>query len=372
MAQRLINKANKTKQANRNMLKKTISNNAHTRNNSNTIRDCNKITHKSYEVNYLTSQEKIIGKPKLISVKNPLDYSNETITSDESKKREQSKKYENEQIGLLNLYCLFENKSDFFYLISEGYSKASSFVNDNMLIHSKLYNDIFDIKKNDMLIWYNQSICNDCKNCDEDNNIDNSNEKISNENNLCIHKKPQMLCNICDDIFKKNLLNDLFFFKIIIINKKNIFLKRLIINIHYESPLINAHFTSKDNIKYILEKNNNQYKLKIIAITKKKVHKKLSLSKSKFLRKCLEIELTSNFQNMENLISTTNPYYYIDPSKTSTHNMDEYKQDTIYDQIETHSENLSNDVQPPQFNFDAFNSSIAILTFSILDDKNKK
>ncbi|EUD74191.1 hypothetical protein YYG_00138 [Plasmodium vinckei petteri] len=373
---RLINKANKTKQANRSMLNKTISNNTHTRNNSNTIQDCNKFPHKSYGANYLMCHEKIISKPKLISVKNLLDYSNETISSDESKKRERSKKCENEQIGLLNMYCLFENKSDFFYLISEGYSKASSFVNDNMLIHSKLYNDIFDIKRNDMLIWYNQSICNDCKNLGEDNNdndINNSNDKINNEYNLCIHKKNSMLCNICDDVFKKNLLNDLFFFKIIIINKKNIFLKRLIINIHYESPLINAHFTSKDNIKYILEKNNNQYKLKIIAITKKKVHKKLSLSKSKFLRKCLEIELTSNFQNMKNLISTTDPYYYIDPSKTtSTHNMDEYKQDTIYDQIETHSKNLSNDVQSPQFNFDAFNSSIAILTFSILDDKNKK
>ncbi|CXJ13096.1 conserved Plasmodium protein, unknown function [Plasmodium berghei] len=389
---RLINKANKTNKANRNLLKKTIFNNTHGRNNSNTILNSNKIPHKKYGANYLTRQEKIVGESKLIPAKNTLEYSNETIPSEElknedindSKNRKQNKKCENEETGLLNMYCLFENKSNFFYLISEGYSKASSFVNDSMLIHSKLYNDIFDIKENDMLIWYNQSICNDCKNLDEDNNgnnINNPNDKVSNENNLCIHRNPKMLCSICGDVFKKNLLNDLFFFKIIIINKKNIFLKRLIISIHYESPLINAHFNSKDNIKYILEKNTKQYKLKIIAITKKKVHKKLSLSKSKFLRKCLEIELISNFQNANNLISTqnynnhistTDPYYCINGSKTSIHNMNEYKQNIIYEQIETHSEDLSNVVQSPQFNFDAFNSSTAILTFSILNDRNKR
>ncbi|EAA15536.1 chloroquine resistance marker protein [Plasmodium yoelii yoelii] len=398
---RLINKANKTNQANINLFKKTISNNAHDRNNSNTILNSNKITHENYGSNYRTRQEKSVGESKLIPMKDTLEYPNETIPSvesknayiNDSKQREQNKKCENEETGLLNMYCLFENKSDFFYLISEGYSKASSFVDDNMLIHSKLYNDIFDIKKNDMLIWYNQSICNDCKKLDGDNNsnnINNPNDNISNENNLCIHRNPKILCNICGEVFKKSLLNDLFFFKIIIINKKNIFLKRLIIDIHYESPLINAHFTSKDNIKYILEKSTKQYKLKIIAITKKKVHKKLSLSKSKFLRKCLEIELISNFQNTNNLISTqnynnhistTDPYYCINVSRTpSIHNMDEYKQNIIDEQIETHSEDLPNDlsndlpnaVQSPQFNFDTFNSSIAILTFSILDDKNKK
>eukprot|EP00366_Plasmodium_knowlesi_P004528 XP_002262026.1 hypothetical protein, conserved in Plasmodium species [Plasmodium knowlesi strain H] len=302
-----------------------------------------------------------------------------------------------EKVGLLNLHCLFEKKSENFCLISEGCAKASNYVNDSMLIHTKLYNEIFHIKKDDMSTpekcsMLGMSIApnwNNSFNSFNSYNSDKRHKDSTEKQIMCIHKKKKILCNICGNVLKKNILKDMFFFRISIINKKYFLSKRAKIKIYYQSPLIRANFVSKDNVTYSLEKNMTEYKLRIIAINKKKMRKKLSLSKSKFFRKCLEIELISSLDNM--LISQVEEkkevitYQRDDSSvQSSMDHFNTYKHQGLRDKIETrknlsyeqiknYSKRLSsmnqssNDVPPA-----IYNSHFAILNFSILDDKNKK
>ncbi|VUZ98666.1 conserved Plasmodium protein, unknown function [Plasmodium vivax] len=307
-----------------------------------------------------------------------------------------------EKVGLLNLHCLFENKSANFCLISEGCAKASNYVNDSMLIHTKLYNEIFHIKKDDMSAsegcsMLGESVASNSSNASDASNASNPPRTHSDgrhsgstgNQTTCIHKKKKILCNSCGSALKKNLLNDLFFFRITIINIKSFLSKRVKINIHYQSPLIRANFASKDNVRYSLEKNMTEYKLRIIAINKKKMRKKLSLSKSKFFRKCLEIELVSSLD--DTLISQGEEKKEVgkcsrDGSSVhsstghfNTHTDDrlgdkiERRKNLSYRQIKNYSKRLSsmnqssNDVPPA-----IYNSHFAVLNFSILDDKNKK
>ncbi|ANQ10384.1 Uncharacterized protein PCOAH_00038520 [Plasmodium coatneyi] len=299
-----------------------------------------------------------------------------------------------EKVGLLNLHCLFENKSENFCLISEGCAKASNYVNDSMLIHTKLYNEIFHIKKDDMSTsekcsMLGMSTASNSSNLFSSRNSDSHHNNSTENQIMCIHKKKKILCNSCGNALKKNVLNDMFFFRITIINKKSFLSKRVKIKIFYQSPLIRANFASKDNVTYTLEKNMTEYKLRIIAINKKKMRKKLSLSKSKFFRKCLEIQLISSLDNM--LISQGEEKKGVKKysrNGSSVHSSMEhfntYKGDPLGDKIETRkilsyeqiknyskrlsSMNQSSDDVPPAI----YNSHFAILNFSILDDKNKK
>ncbi|KJP90021.1 hypothetical protein AK88_00190 [Plasmodium fragile] len=299
-----------------------------------------------------------------------------------------------EQVGLLNLHCLFENKSENFCLISEGCTKASNYVNDSMLIHTKMYNEMLQIQKDDMSTsdkcsMLGMSIASNSSNLFSSHNSDRRHSDSTEKQIMCIHKKKKILCNSCGNVLKKNVLKDLFCFRVTIINKKSFLSKRVKIKIYYQSPLIRANFASKDNVRYSLEKNMTEYKLNIIAINKKKIRKKLSLSKSKFFRKCLEIQLISSLDNM--LISQGEEKKGVSKCSgdgTSVHSsMDHfntYKDDLFRDNIETgknlsyeHIKNYSkrlssmnqssNDVPPA-----IYNSHFAILNFSILDDKNKK
>ncbi|CRH02381.1 conserved Plasmodium protein, unknown function [Plasmodium relictum] len=301
--------------------------------------------HNNEEINFIKKKENCLSNFPNSTTKNLLN--NEDAVK--------------ESIGFLNLHCLFESKPENFYLISEGCAKASNYVSDKMLVHTKLYKEIFHIKSDDML--------------PEKSSLEIS--KYSNKSEiLCLHKKKKILCNICGDFLKRNLLNDLFFFKISIIDKKVFFLKHLTINISYESPLIKVHFTEKDYIRYSLEKNSNEYKLKIIAISRKKLHKKFSLSKSKFLRKCLEIELTNNLEKIKKLNQSYIPNDFEQSTiETNFKNNKEHiitKENLSYEQMENDSKFFSNLNQENGFGCYICNSYVAVLNFSILDDKNKK
>ncbi|SBT47285.1 conserved Plasmodium protein, unknown function [Plasmodium ovale wallikeri] len=278
-----------------------------------------------------------------------------------------------EKVAFFNVHCLFENKSENFYLLSEGYCKASNFVNGNVLVHAKMYKEFFD-KKQDSMYDMNMS---------EKSSIFDIFNGLKKEENCCVHKKKKTLCTICGDILKQELLNDLFFFRITILNKKQFFRMHLIINICYESPLIKVLFNEKDNIKYNLEKNATQYKLTIIAIKKKKIHKKFSMSKSKFFRKCLEVEITSFFKTAQHLHKPEKEEISSCPSDESQRCTKDQsisnhgeniltKESSSYEEMKCFSKSLSNISHLGAHIPRAFNSGVAIVNFSILDDKNKK
>ncbi|ETW40895.1 hypothetical protein PFNF135_04535 [Plasmodium falciparum NF135/5.C10] len=291
-------------------------------------------------------------------------------------------------LGFLNLHCLLENKNKHFYLITQGYIKASNYINDQMLIHTKIYNEIFHTKKY-IDAKKNTSI------------ISSSFDSVTKQNDklYCLHKKKRMFCNICGYILKQNFLNDFFFFKIFIVTKRAIFSNHSTINIIYQSPLIKAVFHEKDNIKYKLEQtNNNQYILKIIAIKKKKIHKTFSLSKNKHFRKCLEIELINtekkNIENemyerkenvldkkiygkqvfhkksFDNLYNTTKDSLIINNEKYKSEV--KKKKYSSYENIKNYSQSLSNTSYSNHLSTSICKANKAILNFSILDDKNKK